>query len=168
MHCKNCGKEVNERAAVCPNCGVALNEQTAPAASADRPNAGIRRPGIFDSPGRADSLSGLERDLPAEGEILRKGRADRRDRRGCLLCDRVYRHVRIGGIGRLSPTEICFDRKCEENERAVKRTARLFFSTVKRRCNFLFLKSGGASVFLRTADRARKTAFRYGSLRAAV
>lgn len=30
MHCKNCGKEVNERAAVCPNCGVALNEQTAP------------------------------------------------------------------------------------------------------------------------------------------
>ena len=35
MHCKNCGKEVNERAAVCPNCGVALNEQTAPAASAD-------------------------------------------------------------------------------------------------------------------------------------
>ena len=41
MHCKNCGKEVNERAAVCPNCGVALNEQTAPAASADRPNAGF-------------------------------------------------------------------------------------------------------------------------------
>ena len=41
MHCKNCGKEVNERAAFCPNCGVALNEQTAPAASADRPNAGF-------------------------------------------------------------------------------------------------------------------------------
>ena len=41
MFCKNCGKELDDRAVVCPNCGVALNEQTAPAASADRPNAGF-------------------------------------------------------------------------------------------------------------------------------
>ena len=27
MHCKNCGKEVNERAAVCPNCGVPTDEK---------------------------------------------------------------------------------------------------------------------------------------------
>lgn len=27
MFCKNCGKEIDDKAAVCPHCGVAQNEQ---------------------------------------------------------------------------------------------------------------------------------------------